>query len=63
MTTWILIYIVISADGYQGNSPIATSSAVFHSQASCEAALTHFRRAFCLEDKPEQEQTSVKEVK
>ncbi len=56
-TLWILIYIVHSVDGYQGNSPIATGSVTFHSQASCENAAKQFKTAFCLEDTPE---TNVK---
>lgn len=59
MTTWILIY-VISASGIgtsAANESVAVSagSVVFHSQASCEAAVKHFHKAFCLEDKPSQE--------
>lgn len=54
MTVWILIWIVAGFEGYQGNSPVATGSVVFHSQESCEKAAAHFKHgniAFCTEDK------------
>lgn len=67
MTTWILIY-VISASGIGTSAAsesvaVSAGSVVFHSEASCQAAISHFRKAFCLEDKHDQEQTPVKEVK
>ena len=51
MTTWILIWVVFSVDFYPGNAPIATASAVFHSQESCEKAAKIFKKAYCFEDK------------
>lgn len=67
MTTWILIYVIsLSGIGTRAeNESVAVSagSVVFHSQESCLAATKHFRQSFCLEDKSDQEQTPVKEVK
>lgn len=53
MTTWILIWIVSGFEGFAGNTGVTTGTAIFHSQAACEKAITKFPRytkAFCIED-------------
>lgn len=57
MTTWVLIWVVSSFGGYQGNASIATATATFHSKESCEQAAKQFNdmhrnTAFCFEDHP-----------
>lgn len=54
MSLWVLVWIVVGYHPYEQNVPIATGSAVFHSQKSCLEAAKKFKTAYCFEDAAEQ---------